>query len=86
MKTWSETNMKVQSIIIAGLSLIRLLLSLFALWLTLGWKVRKTRRAFEKQLIQQGMAKRDAKKLSAQYSKMKSEIMNSLKGSLVRNI
>jgi hypothetical protein len=78
--------MKVQSIIIAGLSLIRLLLSLFALWLTLGWKVRKTRRAFEKQLIRQGMAKKDAKKLSAQYSKMKNEIINSLKGSLVRNI
>ena len=86
MKTWSETNMKVQGIIIAGLSLIRLLLSLFALWLTLGWKVRKTRRAFEKQLIRQGMAKKDAKKLSAQYSKMKNEIMNTLKGSLVRNI
>jgi len=86
MKTWGETNMKVQSIIIAGLSLIRLLLSLFALWLTLGWKVRKTRRAFEKQLIRQGMAKKDAKKLSAQYSKMKNEIMNTLKGSLVRNI
>jgi len=86
MKTWSETNMKVQGIIIAGLSLIRLLLSLFALWLTLGWKVRKTRRAFEKQLIRQGMAKKDAKKLSAQYSKMKNEIMDSLKGSLFKNI
>jgi len=78
--------MKVQGIIIAGLSLIRLLLSLFALWLTLGWKVRKTRRAFEKQLIRQGMAKKDAKKLSAQYSKMKNEIMDSLKGSLFKNI
>jgi hypothetical protein len=78
--------MKIQSVIIAGFSLIRLLLSLFVLWLTFGWKVRKTRRAFEKQLICQGMAKKDAKKLSAQYSKMKNEIMNTLKGSLVRNI
>ena len=78
--------MKIQSVIIAGFSLIRLLLSLFVLWLTFGWKVRKTRRAFEKQLIRQGMAKKDAKKLSAQYSKMKNEIMNTLKGSLVRNI
>jgi hypothetical protein len=77
--------MKVQSIIIAGFSLIRLLLSLFALWLTLGWKVRKTRRAFEKQLIRQGMAKKDAKKLSSQYSKMKDEMMSVLKGSIVRN-
>lgn len=78
--------MKISSIVSAGVSLIRLLLSLFALWLTLGWKVRKTRRTFEKQLIHQGMAKKDAKKLSAQYSKMKNEIMNSLKGSLFRNI
>jgi hypothetical protein len=78
--------MKISSIISAGVSLIRLLLSLLALWLTLGWKVHKTRRAFEKQLIRQGMAKKDAKKLSAQYSKMKNEIMNTLKGSLVRNI
>jgi hypothetical protein len=78
--------MKIQSVIIAGFSLIRLLLSLFVLLLTFGWKVRKTRRAFEKQLIRQGMAKKDAKRLSAQYSKMKNEIMNTLKGSLVRNI
>jgi hypothetical protein len=78
--------MKIQSVIIAGFSLIRLLFSLFVLWLTFGWKVRKTRRAFEKQLIRQGMAKKDAKRLSAQYSKMKNEIMNTLKGSLVRNI
>jgi hypothetical protein len=78
--------MKISSIISAGVSLIHLLLSLLALWLTLGWKVRKTRKAFEKQLIRQGMAKKDAKKLSAQYSKMKNEIMNSLKGSLFKNI
>jgi hypothetical protein len=78
--------MKISTVISAGLSLIRLLLSLFALWLTLGWKVRKARKAFEKQLTRQGMAKKDAKKLSAQYSKMKNEIMNSLKGSMFRNI
>jgi hypothetical protein len=78
--------MKISTVISTGVSLIRLLLNLFALWLTLGWKVRKTRKAFEKQLIHQGMAKKDAKKLSAQYSKMKNEIMNSLKGSLFKNI
>jgi hypothetical protein len=78
--------MKISAVISAGVSLIRLLLSLFALWLTLGWKVRKARKAFEKQLIRQGMTKKDAKKLSAQYSKLKNEIMNSLKGSVFRNI
>jgi hypothetical protein len=78
--------MKASDIITSGLYLIRLLFSLFTMWLTFGWRVRKTRKAFEKQLIHQGMAKKDAKKLSAQYSKMKNEIMNSLKGSLFRNI
>ena len=32
------------------------------------------------------MAKKDAKRLSAQYSKLKNDIMNSLKSSLVRNL
>jgi len=78
--------MKISSIISAGLSLINLLLSLFVLWLTLGWRVRKARKAFEKQLILQGMAKKDAKKLSAQYSKLKDDVMNALKRSAVGNL
>jgi hypothetical protein len=78
--------MKISSIIGAGLSLINLLLSLFVLWLTLGWRVRKARKAFEKQLIRQGMAKKDAKKLSAQYAKLKDDMMNALKRSVVRNL
>jgi hypothetical protein len=77
--------MKIGSIISMVPYLTRLLLSLLALWLTLGWKVRKTRKAFEKQLIRQGMAKKDAKRLSVQYSKLKNEITNVLKRSLVRN-
>jgi len=39
-------------------------LSLGWTYFTLGWKVRKTRRAFEKQLTAQGMSKEDAKQLS----------------------
>ncbi|MGC9345396.1 MAG: hypothetical protein ACP5ER_01200 [Candidatus Bathyarchaeales archaeon] len=56
------------------------------MWLILGWKVRKARKAFEKQLIRQGMAKKNAKRLSGQYSKLKNEIINVLKRSLVRNL
>jgi hypothetical protein len=78
--------MKISSIISAGLSLINLLLNLFVLWLTLGWRVRKARKAFEKQLILQGMAKKDAKKLSAQYSKLKDDVMNALKRSAIGNL
>jgi hypothetical protein len=54
------------------------------MWLTFGWRVRKTRKAFEKQLIRQGMSKKDAERLSAQYSKLKDEMMSTLKGSIFR--
>jgi hypothetical protein len=67
-----------------GLSLATVLCSIFALWITLGWKVRKTRKAFEKQLVRQGMTKKDARRLSAHYKKMKDEIMSTLKGSFMR--
>jgi len=77
--------MKIRSVLNALLSLIRLILSLLALWLTLGWKVRRARKAFEKQLIRQGMSKKDAKRLSANISKLKNELMNSLKRSVIRS-
>jgi DNA polymerase III delta prime subunit len=59
--------------------LVRLLCSLFSMWLTLGWKVRKARKAFEKELIKQGMSKEDAKRLSAQYTILKDNLMKGLK-------
>jgi len=58
---------------------VRLLCSLFVAWLTLGWKVRKTRKAFEKELIKQGMSEEDAKRLSAQYKILKDNLMSGLK-------
>ena len=41
-----------------------LFLSLLWMYLTLGIRVHKTRRAFEKQLMDQGMSKQDAQQLS----------------------
>lgn len=74
--------MKIRSIISIILSVSYILFNLIILWATLGWNVRKAKKAFEKQLIRQGMAKRDARKLSAQYSKLKNDLMNTLKRSI----
>ena len=76
--------MKITGIISIVLHGVRLIISLLALWLTLGWNVRKARKAFEKELIRLGMAKKDAKRLSACYSKLKNDIINSLKYSAFR--
>jgi len=78
--------MKISSVISSGLSLVNLSVNLFFLWLTLGWRVRRARRAFEKQLIRQGMTKKDAKKLGAQYSRLKDDMVNALKRSVIGHL
>ena len=54
-------------------------LNLLWMYVTLGRRVRKTRRAFEKQLVQQGMSKQDAQRLSACYEDLKDNITGMLK-------
>jgi len=49
------------------------------MYLTLGQRVHKTRKAFEKQLILQGMSKEDAKRLSACFEELKNSITGMLK-------
>jgi hypothetical protein len=59
--------------------------SLFWMYLTLGWRVRKARRAFEKQLVSQGMSKEDAKRLSACFNELKNSITNMLRRGVTVN-
>jgi len=70
--------MKVSTIMKGGLHLSKLLLDMFFIWLTLGWKVRKARNAFEKELVKSGMPKEAAKKLAKKYSSVKDEVMKQL--------
>jgi hypothetical protein len=55
------------------------ILNLLWMYVTLGRRVHKTRRAFEKQLMQQGMSKQDAQRLSACYEDLKNNITGVLK-------
>jgi len=74
--------MKIRSILDAGLAITYLSFSLLVLWLSLGWRVRKARKAFERQLIRQGMSKKDARRLSAQFLQLKNKLMSALKSSV----
>jgi len=60
-------------------------ISLFWMYLTLGWRVQKARRAFEKQLVSQGMSKEDAKRLSACFSELRNSITNMLRRGVTVN-
>jgi len=62
----------------------RMSFDLLYTYLTLEGRVRKTRRAFEKQLILAGMSKNDAERLSSCFEKLKAGITDSLKSGIVR--
>jgi hypothetical protein len=63
--------------------LVLVTLSLLWMYLTLGRRVRKTRKAFEKQLIQQGMSKQDARRLSVCFEDLKDNVTGMLKEGIV---
>lgn len=70
--------MKISTIVSGGLYLSKLVFNIFLIWLTLGWKVRKARNAFEKELVRSGMPKEAAKRLAKKYSSVKDDIMKQL--------
>ena len=74
-----STTSVVTAVIKSSPHLARMSLSLFWMYLTLGRRVSKTRRAFEKQLIQRGVSKEDAKRLSACFEDLKNDITGMLK-------
>jgi hypothetical protein len=64
--------------------LARMSFELLCMYLTLGSRVRKARRAFENQLLVAGMSKVDAKRLSTCFEDLKSGITGVLKDGIVR--
>jgi len=52
---------------------------LFWIYLTLGSRVRKARKAFEEQLILQGMSREDAERLSTCYNELKNDLTSMLR-------
>lgn len=75
----SEASSVVVALFRSGPHLLRLMLSLGWMYLTLGWRVRSTRRAFEKQLVLGGMSKDNAKRLSLAYEELKDSILYALR-------
>ena len=64
------------------------ILSLTLAWtyFTLGWKVRRTRRAFEKQLMAQGMSIENAQQLSACFADLKNNLTTTVKQGLASGV
>jgi hypothetical protein len=64
--------------------LARMSFELLYVYLTLGSRVRKARRAFENQLLLAGMSKGDAKRLSTCFEDLKNNVTGVLKDGIAR--
>jgi len=65
-------------------SLLRLGGSMIQAWLSLGWKVRKARKAFETELMREGISKEDARRLSSHISELKDQLLETAKSPIRR--
>lgn len=70
--------MRIRTALVAFVQLVYLVTSLLWIWITLDWKVRQARQAFERELIKQKVSKEKAKRLSNQIKVAKDEMMSSL--------
>jgi len=59
--------------------LIRMSTSLIWMYATLNRRVSKTRKSFESELVQQGMSKEDAKRLSVCFEDLKNDVTGVIK-------
>jgi hypothetical protein len=60
--------------------------SLFWTYLTLERRVQKTRKAFEEELVSQGMSSEDAKRLSSCYEDLKNSMTRVLRQRVARSL
>jgi hypothetical protein len=51
-------------------------------YLTLGSRVRRTRKAFEEQLILAGMSRKEARRVSAYFEELKNSVTSMLKNEI----
>ena len=72
-------SLLIVSVISGAVSVFRLLSSLFVIYVTLGWKVWRAKRAFENELTKAGIPKEDARRMSTRYAALKDETLNALK-------
>lgn len=75
-------GMRISSVVKGGLYVSKLLLILFFVWLSLGWNVRRARKAFEKELMKSGMAMEDVERMGKKYSSLKDNVMRTIWGSI----
>jgi hypothetical protein len=70
--------MRIRTVLSLIPLLVKLISSLLFLLVTLDWRVRKARKAFERELMREGVSKKDAQRISMPIKNVKDEMVRLL--------
>jgi len=73
---------RIISILQIAYFIFRIILCLLSSWISIKWKVRKARRAFEREVVKHGISKEEARRLSEVFTALEKQLRDAVKASL----
>ncbi len=73
---------RIISILQIAYFIFRIIFCLLSSWITIKWKVRRARRAFEEEAVKHGISREEAQRLSEVFSALEKELKDAVRASL----
>jgi len=62
--------------------IFRIILCLLSSWISIKWKVRRARRAFEEEAVKHGISREEARRLSEVFTALERQLRDAVRSSL----
>jgi len=73
---------RIISILQIAYFIFRIILCLLSSWISMKWKVRRARRAFEEEAVKHGISREEARRLSEALTDLEKQLRDAVKASL----
>ena len=73
---------RIISILQIAYFIFRIILCLLSSWISIKWKVRRARRAFEEEAVKHGISREEARRLSEVFTALERQLRDAARASL----
>ena len=73
---------RIISILQIAYFIFRIILCLLSSWISMKWKVRRARRAFEEEAVKHGISREEARRLSEVFTALERQLRDAARASL----
>ena len=73
---------RIISILQIAYFIFRIILCLLSSWISMKWKVRRARRAFEEEAVKHGISREEARRLSEAFTDLEKQLRDAVRSSL----